>query len=424
MKFHIKNIDPCRKLFKIEVPGDLVEEVAKEVYRQIKKAARIPGFRPGFAPQDLLEKHYSGDAREQILKRLIPEGYKRALEFHKVVPVGFPRVFNIDFQKDRPLIFEAEVDTRPVVKLKNYRRIKVRKKRISVSREEIGEGLSKLRQMYAKYRDVAKPVEKGDYTVCCVEAFIDGKPITKKNENMWIQADKEASLLGMGEELIGLAKGQTKEISAKLPDDYPDKKYAGKLAKFKVRVNGVKEKHLAELNDDFAKQLKFENLDALRKAIESELYARKENSLKIDMKNQILEKFLKENKFSTPVGMVGRQKEVLAGRFEMELTRKGISREEAKKKVKELDSKLEQDARDKIRLYFILDDIAVREKIETSKNDVEERLKGMALSTGQDVEQIRKYYEKENLMDGLEEEIKESKVLDFLLKEADAMEEK
>jgi len=423
MNSRVKNIESCKKLFKIEIPKDLVEKTTKDVYREINKAAKIPGFRPGSAPQDLLEKRYSGDAKEQVLKRLIPEGYRQALLSHNVTPVGLPRVFNIDFRGDKPLTFEAEVDTRPVIKLKNYKGIKVRKKRISVSEEEINEGLSKLRQMYAKYRDAARPVKKGDHVVCSVEAFIDGKPVTKKNENMWIQADKEASLLGMGEELIGLAKGQVKEIDAKLPDDYPDKKYAGKLAKFKVLVNEVKEKCTAELDDAFAGQLKFENLEALKKGIESELYARKENSLKIGMKNQILEKFLKENKFSIPGGMAARQKEVMAKRFEMELTQKGMSKEEAEKKVKELDPKLEQDAGDKIRLYFILDDIALKEKIETNENDIAERLKNIALSTGQSVEEVRKYYEKENLMGGLSEEIRESKTLDFLLKEADIRDE-
>jgi len=420
----MKNIEPCRKLFKIEMPRDLVAEAIKEVYRQIKKVAKIPGFRPGFVPQDLLEKHYSGDAKEQVLKRLIPEGYKQALEFHSVIPVGFPRVSNIDFHKDKPFTFEAEVDTKPVFRMKNYKGIKVRRKRISVSEVEINEGLSKLRQMYAKYRDVAGPVKKGDYAVCEAEAFIDDKPVTKKNKNMWIRADKEASLLGMGEELIGLAKGQSKEITVKLPDDYPDKKYAGKPAKFKVLINEVKEKYPAELDDAFARQLKFEDLNALRKGIETELYARKENSLKIDMKNQILERLLGENKFSVPSDMAGRQKEVLVKRFETELMQKGVSKEEAEKKVKELDSKLEQDARDKIGLYFILDDIALKEKIETNKNDIDERLKGVALSTGGNAEEVRKYYEKENLMGGLAEEIKESKVLDFLLKEANVTEEK
>ncbi len=424
MNSRIKNVESCRKLLKIEMPGDLVEKVTQEVYRQIKKVAKIPGFRPGYAPQDLMEKHYSGDAKEQVLKRLIPEGYRQALKFHKVIPVGLPRVFNIDLRKNGPLTFEAEVDTKPDFRLKKYKGVKVVKKRISVSPEEVDKGLSRLRQMYAKYIDSEGPVKKNDHAVCEVEAFVDGAPVTKKNKNMWIQADKEASLLGMGEELIGLAKGQAKEINAKLPDDYADKKYAGKLAKFKVLVNEIKEKRLAELDDSFAVGLKFKNLDALRKGIESELYARKENSLKIGMKNQILESFLKENKFSVPSGMVGRQKEVLAGRLEMELTQKGLGKEEAEKKVKELDSKLEHDAIDKIRLYFILDDIAVKEKIETSENDIKERIKNIALSTGRSAEEVRKYYEKENLIGGLSEEIKEGKVLDFLLKEANVAEAK
>jgi len=424
MKSRVKNKKECAKVFQIEIPRDLVRKTTEEVYREIKKVAKIPGFRVGFVPQDLLIKRYSEDAKSEVLKRLIPEGYRKAIEVHKAIPVSHPRVFNVSFEEDKPLTFEAEVDIRPRVKLRNYKGIKVRKKRISVSQEEIDEAFFGLRKAYAKYKDVSRPVNKGDYAVCEVEAFTDGKAISKKNKNMWILADKEASLLGMGEELVGLTKGQTKEVERKLPENYPDKKYAGKTAKFKIFINEIKEKELPPVDDAFAKNLNAESIEALKKEVESQLFARKENALKIDMENQILDGLLKDNKFSVPEGMAKRQKEVLTGRLEAELLRKGLRKDEAEKKVKELDPKLAGDARDKTRVYFILDDIAMKEKIEVSEDDVVERLKAIALSAGQSAEEVKKYYEKENLLGGLEEEVKEGKVLEFLLEQAEKIEEK
>ncbi|NQU94986.1 MAG: trigger factor [Candidatus Omnitrophica bacterium] len=424
MKTRIKNKEECTKLFQIEIPHEEVLRITEEVYREIKKIAKIPGFRPGFAPQDLLVKHYSKDAKEEVLKRLIPEGYKKAIENHKVIPVSPPRVFNISLEDGKPLTFEAQVDTRPHVKLRNYKKIKITKNRISVTQEEKEESISRLRNAYAKFNDVARPVKKGDYAVCSVEAFAEGKPISKKNDNMWITADKEASLLGLGEQLIGLEKGQTKEIDAKLPDNYPDKKFAGKMAKFKVLVNEVKEKGLPEVDDAFAKTLKMENVETLKKEIEDGLFARKENALKVNMQNQILERLLKDYKFGVPTNMANRQKEVLAKRVENELLQKGIQKEEAETKVKELDAKLAEDARDKIRIYFILDDIAEKEKIEVNEDDIDARIKMIASQAGQTPEDVKKYYEKENLLGGLAEEIKESKTLEFLLGEAEITEQK
>ncbi len=424
MKTRIKNKEEGTKILRIEIPPDLVEKVAEEVYQEIKRFAKIPGFRVGSAPQDLLEKHYSKDAKAEILKKLIPQGYKTAIETHKVVPIGLPSIFNISFEKGKPLTFEAEVDIRPNIKLRNYKGIKVKKKRISLSQQELDDAFSRLRDVYAKYSDVARPVRKGDYAVCDVEAFVEGKPITKKNNNMWVLADKEASLLGMGEELVGLTKGQAREIETKLPESYPDKKYAGKLAKFKVLVNEVKEKRLPALDDAFARDLKADNLEALKKEIESGLFKRKENALKIDMENQILDRLLKDNKFTVPANIVQRQKEVLVKRFEAELLRKGLHKDEVAKELDQKTQKLEEDARDRVRIYFILDDIALKEKIEINDKDIDERLKSLALSTGQSQGEVKKYYEKENLLGGLAEEIKDGKVLEFLLEEAEKIEEK
>ena len=424
MKSKIKNKDECLKIFQIEIPYEHVKKTAEEVYRSIRKIAKIPGFRPGTVPQDLLEKHYSNDAREETLKRLIPEGYEKALDDHKVAPIGFPRIHNIGFEIGKPLTFEAHVDVKPNVKLKNYKGIKVDKKRISVSAEEVSEAVSRLQNMHSRYSDVIRPVKKDDYAVCDVEAFIDGKPITKKNKNMWIMADKEASLLGLGEHLIGLEKGQSKEIDTVLPENYPDKKYAGKSARFNVTLNEVKEKSLPELNDSFAKTLNMESMDLLKTEIESQLFSRKENNLKIGMKNEIIERLLKDNKFLVPESIVARQKEVFIKRLESELIEKGIKKEDADKKIKELDSKITEDARDKVRLYFILDAIAEKEKVGVREEDVNASLKAIADSAGQKPEDVRNYYEKENLLDGLKEEIKEDKALEFLLKEADIVEDK
>ena len=424
MKIRIKNIEECTKLFHIEVPEELVKRITEEIYQDIKKVANIPGFRVGSAPRDLLEKHHSKTVEEEVLKRLIPEGYKKALGTHKIVPVGVPQISGINIQKGKPLTFQAQVDVRPNTRLRNYKRIKVRKKRISASEEEVDETLLRLRNMYAKHNDVSRPIKKGDYAVCNVEAYIDGVLITKKNKDMWILADKETSLLGMGEHLLGLEKGQEKEIDATLPENYPDKKYAGKHAKFKVVINEVKEKELPALDDAFAKTMNCENIDTLKKNIESQLFMKKESDLKVSMQNQILERLLRENKFSVPSNLANRQKQALAKSLETELLRKGIRKDEIKKRIKDMDPNLEKDAKDKVCIYFMLDDIAVKEKIEVDDKDLDEKLAAISASTGQPAEGVKEYYEKENLLGGLLEQIKEDKVLDFLLKQADITEEK
>ena len=308
------------------------------------------------------------------------------------------------------------------IKLKKYKGIEVTKNRISVSKEEKDEAIERLRNMYVAHRDADRPVRKGDYAVCDIEAFGEGKPISKKNNNLWILADKEASLLGMGEELIGLTKGQMEEIDTTLPENYPDKKYAGKRAMFKILVNGVKEKVLPEIDNDFCKKLNVENVEALAREIESQLFLRKENDLKIRMKNQILERLLKDTRFAVPSSLVKRQKEIFIKQLKDELLRKGVQEDDVLKKEKEFSIKMEKDAESRVRVYFILDDIARKENIDVTDEDIEGRIKNVAIQTGKPFEEVKKYYEKENLLGGLAEEIKETKVLDFLLKKAEIKE--
>jgi len=424
MKSKIRHKEECSKIFEIEVPSEDVRHAAEEIYREIKKVAKIPGFRPGSAPQDLLEKHYSDKANEEILKKLVPDGYREALRTHRITPVGAPRIMKICLEKNKPLTFEAHVDTRPNVRLKNYARLKIKKKRISVSGEEVEEAIARIRNMQASFKNVERPVRKGDYAICDVEAFIDGKPISKKHENMWIAADKEASLLGMGEKLIGLKKNDSKEMEARLPANYPDKKYAGKEATFKVLVKDVKERELPPVDEKFAGALGMDTVEKMKKEIESQLFRRKEASLKIDMQNQILESLLRAHKFAVPSGMVERQKEYFKRRLEQELLQNKMPKEEAEKKIKEMDPKLASDASDKVRLYFILDEIAFKEKVEVTEKEVDDRIKNIAQSINQKYEDVKKRYTDEGLLGGLAEEIKEAKVLDLLLKEAEVIEEK
>jgi len=424
MKSRIKSKKECTKVFYVEIPHEDVQRTVDKVYEGIRKIAKIPGFREGTAPRDLLEKQYSKDANEEVLKRLIPEGYRKALEDHAVDPIGFPKISNVFFEKEKPLTFEVQVDTRPNFKLRSYKGIRVKKKRISVSTEEIDNTIKRLQGMYADYKDVAGPLKKDQYAVCNVEAFIDEKPISKPHKSMWIQANKEASLLGLGEKLIGFEKGITKDIDTTLPENYPDKKYAGKAAIFKVTINEIKEKETPLLNDEFAKKLKSENMDTNKKTIESELFARKENNLKVDMKNQLLDKLLKDNKFTVPEGLVEDQKGHLKKRLESELLRQGLKKEDIDKRIKDFDTNIAKDALDKVRSYFILDKVAEQEKINASEEDLKNNLEGIAASCSQTSEEVRKYYEKENLIGGLKEEIKETKVLDFLLKNADIVDEK
>ena len=418
MKSKMKKLKGTTRQFEIEMPKEMVDKVFDETLEDIRKNTSMPGFRQGKAPMDMIRKKHNQDAVDEVKRRLIPEGYQIALEEHDIRPVSYPEVSDVDISLNGTLVFKAVVDAHPEVKLQKYKALKVNIEKVSVSDKEVTEALERVRGMYAEFTDTDRPLERGDFGICDVETEMDGKIISQKRENMWIEADKEASMLGMGEELIGLKKGDSKDIDTTLPDGYPDKKYAGKKAVFKVQIKETKEKKLPELDDELAKKMGKEKIEELRDELKSQLLQRKEADARIVMKNQIMEQLLKKHSFDMPATMVERQLKVLMERAENDLRSKGVSNEAIEEHKEKLKKQLAKEAENKVCLYFILDVIADQEKVEVTDEEEDEWLKSLAASYSQPFDKVKKYYQDNNLLDGLKEQLREDKTLDLLLEEA------
>ena len=421
MKSKVKFNENCECHLEFDIPQDIVDKTLNEIYDEIRKQAAIPGFRAGKAPLDLVIQHHSEYAKEEVLKRIIPDSYQKVVEEKNIDPVSLPEISDVVFDKGKNLTFKAKVEVRPAIRLKNYRGIKIRTKKISVVDDEISEVIQRLRQAHAQFQPLkeTRAVEKGDYVISDVEAFIDGRAITKKNENMWLVAEKQDSLLGIGEHLIGLMPGQLKEIEAQIPKNYPDKKFAEKLALFKVFVKEIREKVLPVVDEEFAKDLGKDNLAVLKEELKKDLLERKEQDKRIEMKNQIIEKLIKEYEVTMPPAMVRKQFDALSKRLENEMMSKGINAAGVEAKIKEIVSKLKKDAEMQVRIYFILEAISAKENITVEDEEINKRLESIAQMSRKSLDAVRKHYEENGLLEGLEIQLREAKTLDWLLEAAD-----
>ncbi|MBD3425694.1 MAG: trigger factor [Candidatus Omnitrophica bacterium] len=418
MKSRMKKLKGTARQLDIEMSKEAVDSVFSEVLEDIRRNAKIPGFRPGKAPMDIIQKNYRQDAEDEVKQRLIPRGYQMALDEHEITPVSYPEVSDVSFELSGTLKFRAKVDSSPDVNLKKYKGYKINKKKVTVTDEEVEETLERIRNMNAEFSDTDGPIEKGQFGICNVETFVNGESVSKEREDMWIEADKESSLFGMGEELIGLKKGDTKEIEVTLPEKYPDEKYAGKKAIFKVEVKQTKKKELPAVDDELAKKMGRETMPEAKEEIKKQLLARKEANERINMKNQVMETLLKKHSFEIPSSMVERQLKVLMEKAENELLQKGVDKANIESHKEKLESQLRKEAENKVRLYFILDEIASAENVEVSDSEVEEWLKRLAASYSQSYDDVKKYYNDNNLISGLKEQLREEKTLDLLVDEA------
>lgn len=423
VKTKAKSIEECATLFEIEVPKEDIDKAFEETYEEIAKVANIPGFRTGKAPKELVKKHYAKEARKDVLDHIIPGAYQKALEEHKIDPIGLPNITDLVFEEGKAMTFKARVDTRPKFKVKTYKGIQVEKKKIVVNDEHVNKALENLREYSAKYVAVEdRAVQSGDYVVSDLECMVDGLPAHKKRENLWLLIDNESLMSGLTQKMIGMKKGEERDIETALPDKYPDKNLAGKTAKYHVLAKEIKMRSLPEVNDEFAKDLGKENIEQVKKEVAEELKKKFEAESGIAAENQLLNKLIDDNPFPVPSVLVKRQIHLMTENAKAKLAQKGFKKEDLDKKDAEFSEKFKEDAKRQVRLLFILDQIAGAEHIEADDKDLENAYKSISLQSGKSAEEIKGYYEKEEMVDSLLERIREEKTIEFLLKNAEIKE--
>ena len=246
-------------------------------YRKLAQRTDVPGFRKGKAPRPMLERYLGRDALlHQALDILVPEVYKQALEEQDIDAIDVP---SIELLQEEPPLIKATVPIRPTVELGDYRSLRVPRDPVQVSAEEVDAALDDLRHRYALQEPVDRPVQMGDIVRADVRAVTDGRQVYADDDAELHLRDGAVVLLpGFAEGLVGAQKNVSVEVTTTIPDDYPQRPLAGKSCVVTATVREIKQEHLPELNDDFAREVgeSFPSLQALRERLESDISERRQ----------------------------------------------------------------------------------------------------------------------------------------------------
>lgn len=417
MKSVVENLSTVTKKIDVEIAPDSVAKEMDKALADVAKKAKIPGFRPGKAPKNIVEKHYGDEVRSEVMNRLITESYLKAMQEHKLNPVELPAISNVSpLVKGSPLSFSATVEVRPNIELGAYDGIEVREQSIAVSDEETGETIDRLRDMYAALEVVeGRPLEKNDTAIIDFEGFLGAKPIEgAKAADYMLALGSNTLIPGFEDQIVGMNKGESREIKVTFPADYNNKDVAGKEATFNVTLKELKKKILPELNEEFAKDLGAKSLDDLRDGIKKDIEIRKKNEQASDQRETILSKLVAEHAFDVPPGMVERELHSMARSHATRMAKQGVD-------VKSFDlAKFNEEnralAEKRIKGLLILDEIADKEKVDVNDQEVANAFAMMARTSGQTVDAIKKYYESQDGgVDNLKSSLIQEKTLGLLL---------
>lgn len=411
MKVQVEEISPVKKSLKIEIPQDVVTNEFTLAYNDLKKRAKLPGFRPGKVPLPLLEKKFGPSVEEDIVRKLIPDYYQRALKETGLSPVEFPSIQKIEIKKGAPLLFTATVEVRPTFQLSNYSGITVPRKEIKATDEEVDQTLKRIQDEQGRLESHPDdhPIDSSDYVIIDFEGSIGGKPVDQgKAEGYTLQVGAKTFPPEFESALLGKKKGAQFEVDVPYPADYHNKEIAGKAVRFKVGVKEVKTKVLPPLDDELAKDIGLASLAELREKIKNTLLEQRKAQQEHDQKNALMKKLVEMHQFDVPESMVERELHAMIERFEQRMPQ-GLDHEALHKEYEPL-------AKERVKGNFILNAIAEAEKIEVTEQEIDEEINQLAQRakvSPQDAK--RAIHQQEGSLEGLKARVRDEKALNRVL---------
>ena len=418
----------------LTIPKEDVSNEYQVLLDDYSKKIQIPGFRKGKVPLDILERKIGeslrGEALSTIIEKAVSEVFddKELPRNERPLPYSQPKLGDtptLDFDKD--MEFSLVYDVLPEVKIGQWKGLSVEAPEAAISDEDISRELEEIRERNAIVldRDDASPAQKNDVvTVDYWELDDAGQPEPNGERlDFAFTLGNGTNELDFDDEIIGMKKGETKEITKTYPDDYKETAFAGKTKKFRITVKTLKEKKLPELNDDLAQDVdeKYQTLDDLKKNIRERLEKQLQNRLKELKINKLLEKIMESTPVVLPESMVRVE---LDGRWRNMAQRFGMTTDKLTQMMAGTDQNLESiqnqwrpNAEKALHSRLIVETLMEQEKIDASDEELDKELAKMAAETNTPLEEYTKYYEEQNAREYLREDVKEQKLFDILLAE-------
>lgn len=419
----------CRRLLKIEVPTADVDKEFDLMAREYTRYARLPGFRPGKAPRQLVEKRFAAEIEQEVQKSLIPKAYREAIRTQSLQPVGLPEIKDVQFGRGKPLAFTAELETAPDFALPDYKGIPVTRMPVTVTDEDVDKAIQSLAAQRAELVDATgRGLAMEDFAVVNFSAVSDGKPLAElapaakalaERKDLLLLMSPDAFVPGFCEQLVGAMVGEKRQVLVDFPADFQVAEIAGKKATYFVEVVGIKQRKLPPIDDALASSFgKDLTLDTLKAAIRADIQRERERAAQSDAKNQVVEYLLSRTTFDLPPAMLANETRHVIQDIVRENTMRGIAKETLVEKKDEIFQFASKSAADRLKASFILGRIASQEKVEVQPQEIELRILQLAQRYEIQPAKLRKQLEERGGLDEIHEELLVAKTLEMLVSTA------
>jgi trigger factor len=422
----IEPAGPCKKKVAIEVPEQTIKSATDEQYNTLRKEALVPGFRKGRAPRRLLEKRFGKETTEQVKLKLLADASDLAIKDNKLDILGEP---DIDFEKielpaQGPLKFDFQVEVRPEFDLPQLEGIPVTRTKLEVTDEQIDREIEQLR----KWSGIWTPREEGvvensDQIIADVVLKVEGAEAEQKLDNAEIYVRRngfvgEIPVEKLDELLAGAKSGDTKQTSVEVPKTYFREEYRGKKIDVQVTIKDIKWLKPAQLDETFLKRMGAKNEDELREKTRDALHSRLEQQTRAEMTQQIYQYLLDNTNFDLPLDLVAEQATTLLKRQYVNLMIRGLSREQIDEQMEQLRASSEEQAKEQLKTFFVMDKVADKFGIDVSEEEINGHIAQLAIHQGQRPERLKEEMTRDGSLAQFKLEVRQSKCIAKLLESA------
>ncbi|MBI4888115.1 MAG: trigger factor [Acidobacteria bacterium] len=419
MKTAFTDVTDTQKTLTIEIPADRVDAEIDRIARGYMKQARLPGFRPGKVPQALVKQRFRDQILHDVMHGLIPRAVDEALQARGIEPVETPSIRDVDLAEGRPLTFTAGFETVPPFDPGDLSSITLQRRSAHVTDEAVDQMLQRLRERTAKEEVIdGRPVADGDMVV--LELDRTGPDGTvDHHEEASIQLGAPGNPPGFDAEIIGLREGDAKTFSVRFPGSYPVAELADTDQRYAVNVKGIRRRVLADLDDEFAKDVgAFDSLAALRDRVRADLEEEARDTVKRQMRADLFRQLAERIPFELPASLVEREMDRRVEEFARQLMSQNVDPRQAGIDWAQFREAQREAARGAVASTLALDEIARREQITVPPADVDKEIEQFAARAGRTPAALRAQLEKEGGISRLHAGLRREKAVDLAVSRA------
>jgi trigger factor len=432
VKTNVTELPDSRVRVEVEVPTEALERELKSAAAELGREMRVPGFRSGKVPPEVVLRQVGREAvLDEAVRRGLPAWYEEALADAGIQTVGDPQVDLSDLpEKGAPLAFTIEVGVVPPAKLGDYRGVEVGRREPKVDDQEVQAELERLRESLASLETVERAAGEGDFVVMDYVGSLDGEPFEGgEGRGQVVELGSGRLIPGFEDQLKGASAGEERTVELTFPDDYPAEQLAGQGASFAVEVKEVKEKRLPELDDDFAVEAGgFDSLDELRSEIESRIAQAEDRAIEAEFREAAVDAVVAQSKIDVPHELVHSKAHEMWHRTARRLAAQGVNPEQylamTGKSEEELVVESESDAETALKREAVLAAIVEAEGIEVTDDELEQALRASAPPDASDKQLKRalKRARSQGADEALREDIAMRKAVDLVVENAKPIE--